>query len=145
MASKGLLNERKHTSNDKVYLKMVGPQYSGEDYYSNLPAVVDGATLQVAGQRMALPARSLPAGALQVGVRPEYLALSAPQAAGALQCRVAQVQDIGTYQMLTAQVGDHTLKARVAPEVALPAVGDSIWLQVLGEHTCFYQNEELLA
>jgi glycerol transport system ATP-binding protein len=29
--------------------------------------------------------------------------------------------------------------------VALPAVGDSIWLQVLGEHTCFYQNEELLA
>ena len=110
-----------------------------------LPAVVDGATLQVAGQRMALPARSLPEGALQVGVRPEYLALSAPQAAGALQCRVAQVQDIGTYQMLTAQVGDHTLKARVAPEVALPAVGDSIWLQVLGEHTCFYQNEELLA
>jgi glycerol transport system ATP-binding protein len=110
-----------------------------------LPAVVDGATLQVAGQRMALPARSLPAGALQVGVRPEYLALSAPQAAGALQCRVAQVQDIGTYQMLTAQVGDHTIKARVAPEVALPAVGDSIWLQVLGEHTCFYQNEELLA
>jgi glycerol transport system ATP-binding protein len=58
---------------------------------------------------------------------------------------VAQVQDIGTYQMLTAQVGDHTIKARVAPEVALPAVGDSIWLQVLGEHTCFYQNEELLA
>ena len=110
-----------------------------------LPAVVDGATLQVAGQRMALPARSLPEGALQVGVRPEYLALSAPQAAGALQCRVAQVQDIGTYQMLTAQVGDHTIKARVAPEVALPAVGDSIWLQVLGEHTCFYQNEELLA
>ena len=47
--------------------------------------------------------------------------------------------------MLTAQVGDHTIKARVAPEVALPAVGDSIWLQVLGEHTCFYQNEELLA
>jgi putative intracellular protease/amidase len=29
LASKGLLNERKHTSNDKVYLKMVGPQYSG--------------------------------------------------------------------------------------------------------------------
>ena len=109
-----------------------------------LPAVVDGATLQVAGQRMALPARSLPEGALQVGVRPEYLALSAPQAAGALQCRVAQVQDIGTYQMLTAQVGDHTLKGGVARGVALPAVGDSIWLQVLGEHTCFYQNEELL-
>ena len=110
-----------------------------------LPAVVDGAALQVAGQRMALPARSLPEGALQVGVRPEYLALSAPQAAGALQCRVAQVQDIGTYQMLTAQVGDHTIKARFSPETRLPSAGDTVWLQVLGEHTCFYQNEELLA
>lgn len=110
-----------------------------------LPAVVDGATLQVAGQRMALPARSLPEGALQVGVRPEYLALSAPQAAGALQCRVAQVQDIGTYQMLTAKVGEHTVKARFTPETRLPSAGDTAWLQVLGEHTCFYQNEELLA
>ena len=49
LASKGLLNERKHTSNDKVYLKMVGPQYSGEDYYSNLPAVVDGNLITATG------------------------------------------------------------------------------------------------
>lgn len=49
LASKGLLNERKHTSNDKVYLKMVGPQYRGEDYYSNLPAVVDGNLVTATG------------------------------------------------------------------------------------------------
>ena len=47
--------------------------------------------------------------------------------------------------MLTATLGGEVLKARCAPEQVLPAVGDSVWLQVLGEHTCFYQNEELLA
>ena len=111
-----------------------------------LPAQRDGADLSVAGHRLGLPAtRALPEGALQVGVRPEYLALAEPNQAGALPCTVVQVQDIGTYLMLTAKVGEHTLKARFTPETRLPSAGDAVWLQVLGEHTCFYQNEQLLA
>ena len=111
-----------------------------------LPAQSDAAELTLAGHRLAAPAgRVLPAGSLQVGIRPEYLALAAAQQPGALACSVAQVQDIGTYLMLTAKVGEHTLKARFSPETRLPSAGDTVWLQVLGEHTCFYQNEELLA
>ena len=67
-----------------------------------------------------------------------------PGQAGALHCTVQRVQDIGTYFMLTAKVGEHLLRARFAPEQRLPSPGDAVWLQVLGEHTCFYQNEELL-
>ena len=26
----------------------------------------------------------------------------------------------------------------------LPAPGETVWLQVLGAHTCFYRDEELL-
>ena len=111
-----------------------------------LPAQRDGASLSVAGNRLAAPVgRTLPEGALQVGIRPEYLALAEPQQPGALPCTVVQVQDIGTYLMLTARVGEHTLKARFAPETRLPSTGDTAWLQVLGTHTCFYQNEQLLA
>lgn len=112
-----------------------------------LPAQAQGDALDIAGQRLAVP-RALPPGALQVGVRPEYLALAGEGAPGALPCRVLRVQDVGTYQMLTAEVaGDvqsQLLKARCASEQRLPAVGETVWLQVLGEHTCFYQNEELL-
>ncbi len=108
-----------------------------------LPAQVQEGALVVAGQRLPLP-RALPGGALRLGVRPEYLVLAAPGQAGALPCAVARVQDIGTYQMLTAKVGEHTVKARFTPETRLPSAGDTAWLQVLGEHTCFYQNEELL-
>ena len=111
-----------------------------------LPAQVDGVTLSVAGHRLEQPAeRALPDGAIQVGIRPEYLALAQPGQLGALPCTVSQVQDIGTYLMLTAKVGEHTLKARFTPETRLPSAGDAVWLQVLGEHTCFYQNEELLS
>jgi glycerol transport system ATP-binding protein len=101
--------------------------------------------LQLAGYSLAISQPNLPSGSLQVGVRPEYLALSAPDAPGALPCTVLRVQDIGTYWMLTAEVGGQMLRARLGSETAAPAVGGTVWLKVLGEHTCFYQNEELLA
>ena len=105
-----------------------------------------GESLLVAGHALALPQpRALPEGDLKVGIRPEYLAQAAPGKVGALPCTVTRVQDIGTYRMLTAQVGEHQLKARFSPETRLPSAGDAVWLRVLGEHTCYYQNEELLA
>ncbi len=111
-----------------------------------LPLQRSGDQLQVAGHTLALPQpHALPAGDLKAGIRPEYLAQAAPGQAGALLCTVTRVQDIGTYLMLTAQVGEHQLKARFSPETHLPVAGESIWLQALNEHTCYYQNEELLA
>ena len=44
----------------------------------------------------------------------------------------------------TASVDGQALKARLSPEVQLPAEGEEVWLQVLGEHTCFYKNEEIV-
>jgi len=109
-----------------------------------LPAQAAGGQLQVAGHALGTLPRPLPEGALQIGIRPEYLGLAPAGQPGAVPVAVTQVQDIGTYQMLTARVGDHTLKARFVPEAQLPAPGDTVWLQVVGDHTCYYQNEALL-
>ncbi len=109
-----------------------------------LPAQATGGQLQVAGHALGALPRALPEGALQIGIRPEYLGLAPAGQPGAVPVAVTQVQDIGTYQMLTARVGDHTLKARFVPEAQLPAPGDTVWLQVVGDHTCYYQNEALL-
>jgi len=110
-----------------------------------LPAQLDGGALRVGGQALPRPARELPDGPLQLGVRPEYLAVVPEGTPGALPCTVDKVQDIGTYQLLTARLDGQPLKARVAPAEVLPAPGGTVWLQVLGAHTCFYRNEELLA
>ncbi|MDP1899527.1 MAG: ABC transporter ATP-binding protein [Rubrivivax sp.] len=111
-----------------------------------LPARASDAGLEVAGHRMAPPAeRRLPEGELKLGVRPEYLSLADAQSPGVLPAQVTLVQDIGTHTMLTAQVGGHPVKARLSPEAQAPRPGDTVWLQVLGEHTCFYKDEELVA
>ncbi|MBV8620221.1 MAG: ABC transporter ATP-binding protein [Curvibacter sp.] len=111
-----------------------------------LPATVAGAALQVAGRQLELPAASsLPQGALQMGIRPEYVELTEAGAPGAVPATVRQLQDIGTHLMLSAEVQGSVLKARLGAEWLHLAPGDEVWLRLLGTHTCFYVNEELVS
>jgi glycerol transport system ATP-binding protein len=110
-----------------------------------LPAQSAPGELRVAGTAMPLVTTSLPDGDLTLGVRPEYVKLAASGVAGALPAQVTQVQDIGTYLMLTATVAGQPVKARLSPETHAPQRGETVWLQVMGEHTCFYKNEEWVA
>ncbi len=109
-----------------------------------LPARVADGALTLGDLRFPLP-RALPEGELKLGVRPEYVRLAQPQEAGALPCQVSKLQDVGTHLMLTATVLGQSIKAKLGNEVAPPAVGDTAWLKVLGAHTCFYKNEEIVA
>ena len=87
-----------------------------------------------------------PAGSQSLGVRPEYVTLAQAGDAGALPATVVQAQDIGTYWLVTAKVGaDQLVRARLSPEQAIPKVGEAVWLAIVGPHTCYYQNEELVA
>jgi glycerol transport system ATP-binding protein len=109
-----------------------------------LPARAQHGALEVAGRRLQLP-RALADGELKLGVRPEYVSLAAAEEPGALPVTVTQALDIGTHVLLTGQVGEHALKARLAPEVPAPAVGSTAWLRVMGTHTCFYREDVLIA
>ena len=95
-----------------------------------------------------LPAALLPgapAGATQLGVRPEYVTLAAAHAPGALQASVTQAQDIGTYWLLTATTADGTVvRARLSAIQSTPKVGETVWLAVVGAHTCYYRDETLV-
>ncbi|MEO8023736.1 ABC transporter ATP-binding protein [Polaromonas sp.] len=111
-----------------------------------LPARATGDVLDIAGHTLPMPAgRELPAGDYKLGIRPEYVTLAAAGAAGAVPASVVRVQDIGTHLMLTATVGEGAVKARLRSGVTAPQAGDTAWLQLLGTHTCFYKNEELIA
>ena len=106
-----------------------------------LPVQVEGAQVRVGGT---LLSGTPPAGATKLGIRPEYLALAGADDPGALPATVTQVQDIGTYFLVTCRAGEHLLKARLAPDADVPSAGQAVRLKVLGEHTCFYANEELV-
>ncbi len=49
LATHGILNTRNHTSNDKDFLKMTCPDYSGEEYYVNQPVVTDQNLITASG------------------------------------------------------------------------------------------------
>jgi glycerol transport system ATP-binding protein len=85
------------------------------------------------------------AGSFTLGVRPEHVRLAAAGEAGSLPAQALKVQDLGTCWLLTAAVGHDLVRARLAPETRPPVAGESIWLCVIGAHTCFYRNEELIA
>jgi glycerol transport system ATP-binding protein len=91
-------------------------------------------------------AKGVPAGATKLGVRPEYVTIAAANAEGAVAATVTQAQDIGTYWLVTATVGDGAVvRARLSPDQAIPKVGAVVWLAIVGSHTCFYKDEELVA
>jgi len=49
LANAGLLDNRPHTSNDLNVLKMFCPNYRGERFYANKPAVTDGNLITASG------------------------------------------------------------------------------------------------
>lgn len=107
-------------------------------------AASDG--LHIGPDVLALPAgKALPVGPIELGVRPEYVAWVDERSAGALPMAVSQVQDVGTHFIVTARHHDQVLKARLPAHAAQPSAGQTVWLKVLGEHTCFYNNEEIVA
>lgn len=57
---------------------------------------------------------------------------------------VSRVLDVGTHVMLSANSSEHTLKARLSSEFGTLLPGESVWLKVMDEHTCFYKNEEIV-
>jgi glycerol transport system ATP-binding protein len=110
-----------------------------------LPAQAAESGLEVAGHRLGVaPEATRGKGPLTLGVRPEYLRLAGAGSQGALPAVVMQAQDIGTYWLLTAQVagGDSLVRARLSPHEAIPKVGETVWLTVLGPRTCFYGQDQ---
>ena len=110
-----------------------------------LPVDVADGHLDLAGHRMPLPdGRILPAGKLKLGIRPEYVVSTEPEAAGAVPVTVTKALDIGTHALLTGRFGEWTLRARLGSEQAVPPSGATAWLRVLGPNSCFYRDEVLI-
>jgi glycerol transport system ATP-binding protein len=105
-----------------------------------------GTAFEAAGVSLPLPpGTELPSGEYKLGIRPEYVSLANADAPGALPMEVRQVQDVGTHVILSATREGALVKARLAPDSMQPQMGDTAWLQVMGAHTCFYKNEEIVA
>jgi len=107
---------------------------------------VQADVVRIADATLALPpGHRLPMGVIKLGVRPEYVVRVSEHAPGALPTTVLQVQDVGTHFMLSASFSGQVVKARLPSNTTRVAIGDTVWLQVLGAQTCFFKDEEIVA
>jgi len=112
-----------------------------------LPVSSDGNALQCCGVPLGQPraGQSVPAGDLKLGVRPEFVERVAPHSPGALPMVLKQVQDVGTHFIWSATIDGHLIKARLDAGAGSTALGETVWFKVLGDKTCIYRNEEIVA
>lgn len=107
--------------------------------------VVQG-KVHISGMMLDIPiAKNMPDGDIKLGIRPEYVVLTMPNASGSLPMSVTQIQDVGTHIILSANSAGQSIKARLPVESTSYTLGDTVWLHVLGEHTCIYKDEEIVA
>ncbi len=104
--------------------------------------------LRVAGRRVAAAPPALRGhGPVTLGVRPEYVTLAAAEAEGAVRGTVTKAQDIGTYWLVTAQVGDDAasvVRVRLSSHGPVPKAGEAVWLGIVGPRSCFYGADQKL-
>ncbi len=79
---------------------------------------------------------------LEIGIRPKYLGISAKPVDDALEGRVTQIEDLGSYKIVTASANEKTLYARL-PEGADVKTGKA-WIVFPPQKVKLYTNGRLI-
>ena len=82
--------------------------------------------------------------ALAVGIRPEYVEVTANAGANCLPAQVTQVDDEGTHLMVRLRVGDDTMWAKLRDTKRLPANG-STYVHLPVDKCALYADEQRIA
>jgi glycerol transport system ATP-binding protein len=107
--------------------------------------VVDN-KVHVSGMVLDAPhGKRIPNGDIKLGIRPEYVTLASVNEAGAMPMTVTQIQDVGTHIILSTSSAGQSIKARLPAQSTKYEKGETVWMHVLGAHTCIYKDEEIVA
>ncbi len=106
----------------------------------NGEALVDGTRIAVDPTLAACAMRQ--GGKLELGVRPEYLTLSDANQDGHIPVRVNNIEDLGTYKIVTVHMGAHSLRAKLPEEQRLRS--DDAYLYFPPERTKLYADSRLV-
>ena len=87
-------------------------------------------------------------GPLTLGVRPDHIDLLRHPEPGAIAVDILRIQDLGSALLVDACATGHPglrLKARLRDMDGGWQVGQQAHAQLVGQHSCWYRNEELIA
>ncbi|WP_442108808.1 ABC transporter ATP-binding protein [Pseudomonas sp. NUPR-001] len=84
----------------------------------------------------------IPEARVQVGIRPEFVHLREAPFDDAFSVEVVDVEDLGTYRILTVALQGVTLKVRLGEDRTVPA--QQAWISFPAQWLMVYVNDELL-
>ncbi|MEO6271194.1 MAG: ABC transporter ATP-binding protein [Lautropia sp.] len=114
---------------------------------------LSGAAVEQVARWLSAQQATAPSARLMLGIRPEYILIAPSGQAGAVDAVIERVQDLGTSILITAKVGDISVKVRLPVETdsqtalataGAGASGRPLSLSVINSHSRFYRNQDLI-
>lgn len=126
--------------------KFVG-YFIGSPGMNFLPCTIEGQTAIVGGVSIPMDpdtaARGAEAsGGLEIGIRPMHLQIHASAVEGSVPATLKAVEDQGSFKIVTANLNDHTLRARITEGAPIPE--KKLWLTFPPHRTKLFAGERLV-
>ena len=79
---------------------------------------------------------------IKLGIRSEFIKIAENQKDNLLDVNVDKVEDLGNYKLLTAKMGNLTIKSKINRDTEVPS--NNVKLHIPAEKCCVYDNEKLI-
>ena len=79
---------------------------------------------------------------IKLGIRSEFIKIAQNQNENLVEVNVEKVEDLGNYKLITAKMGDFTIKSKVTRETEIPT--HKVKLHIPPEKCCVYEDNKLI-
>ncbi len=79
---------------------------------------------------------------IKLGIRSEFIKIAQNQNENLVDVNVEKVEDLGNYKLITAKMGNFTIKSKVTRETEIPT--QNVKLHIPAEKCCVYENNKLI-
>jgi glycerol transport system ATP-binding protein len=126
--------------------KFVG-YFIGSPGMNFLPCTIEGRIARVDGVKIALDDDTVALakkgdGKMEIGIRPDYLEVHEKAVKDGLPAIVKDVEDQGSFKVVTVHLAGHTLRARLPEGQAVPE--NNAWIRFPTQWTKLFADERLV-
>ena len=79
---------------------------------------------------------------IKLGIRSEFIKIAKDQNENLVNVNVEKVEDLGNYKLITAKMGDFTIRSKISRETEIPS--DNVRLHLPPEKCCVYHENKLV-
>ena len=79
---------------------------------------------------------------LKLGIRSEFVKVAKEETENLVEVNIQKIEDFGNFKLLTAKMGNLTIKSKVHRETEIPS--ENVKLHIPADKCCVYENSKLI-